>query len=186
MTSRPAGRTADFDEHRNVTQLCRRWLEQHEAAGVDEIPYSATLEIDGKDYLLGRRLSYARARRRQGKLDDAIAELYEALPGWSWQAPRIPHGRERYAASVVPERARQWMQLHGVDRSDKIPHSATLEIDGKPYGLGRALARARLRYGSELLTQDEIKAFEQLPSWTWLPPQRAPRKNRPITTAHSS
>ena len=160
--------------------LCQLWMGENDVDRADLIPYGATLTADGETIELGRKIARARESHRLGRLHPDAVLAYERLPHWSW-APVMRHrnpGAPKTAATVLPARANEWLRIHNGTDAEQIPHSAVLDVDGTPYGLGKALARIRKRYEAGQLTDEEIRAFEQLPGWRWTPPRQRPHGQR--------
>lgn len=72
----------------------RQWLAENPDKNAGDIAYRSTLELDGKTYDLGKRVTYYRRRYRglEGQsgrklADDEIKQI-EELPGWTWTGDR--------------------------------------------------------------------------------------------------
>lgn len=59
------------------------WVAEH---GNARIPQKALGRpgTDGKPFALGRRVSGFRSAHRQGRVSEAEAAMFEAIPGWTW------------------------------------------------------------------------------------------------------
>lgn len=133
----------------------RSWVNAHGTATVPQntrVPMPPTAD-QPRSWGLGDWCSEQRTLHRRQLLAATRAARLEALPGWSWQ-PRTDHWWHTF--TVLAE----WVAK---EQSSSPPQQ--LVVTGE--WIGRFVNTARQAHRRGELSADKVKAFEELPAWSW-------------------
>lgn len=113
--------------------------------------------VSSTGYRLDHFVTNARNRYRAGLADAQEIAYYEALPGWMWHVHDAKFERFlRHLDAFITE--------HGHAR---VPQTYTVEEHGKIIAFGHQVSAKRSRFSQGALPEEQIKALEQRPKWTW-------------------
>jgi len=129
----------------------RRYAVEHETA-----MSSSKVVVD--KFGLGAWAREQRVYYSRGTLPAALVARLEALPGWEWTEQD-----ERWEWGLRV--AQRYAGVH-----DTLDVAPTAIVEG--FRLGRWIRRCHEDYRARALTPAQIDALQDLPGWTWTPPER--------------
>ena len=101
------------------------------------------------EWILTQRTNF-----RNGSISQDSIRLLETLPGWSWDPLK-----EQFDAAILAIN-----EFASVNGHPNVPHGY---IDKNGLKLGAWVSQKRVRYKKNLLDESQVRALENIPSWTW-------------------